>query len=47
MLEEVLKEESSIGSGFSVSKKGYFATNYHVVSKAVLYPDKYSVVYFQ
>jgi hypothetical protein len=33
----------SIGSGFFVDGKGLLATNYHVVRKAVLYPEDYQV----
>lgn len=33
--------KSEIGSGFFVSKNGHLATNYHVISKLVLHPDRY------
>ena len=33
--------KASIGSGFYVSVDGHLATNYHVVSKLVQYPERY------
>lgn len=39
--------KSSIGSGFLVSKQGYLATNFHVVSEYVHEPDKYRLEYVQ
>jgi len=38
-------EKSVIGSGFSFSKKGLFATNYHVTSDVVDTPDRYRIEY--
>ena len=38
-------EKSVIGSGFSFSKKGLFATNYHVISDVVDTPDRYRIEY--
>lgn len=38
-------EKSVIGSGFNFSKKGLFATNYHVISDVVDTPDRYRIEY--
>lgn len=38
-------EKSVIGSGFSFSQKGLFATNYHVVSDVVDTPNRYRIEY--
>ena len=38
-------EKSVIGSGFSFSKKGLFATNYHVISVVVDTPERYRIEY--
>ena len=38
-------EKSVIGSGFNFSKKGIFATNYHVISNVVDTPDRYRIEY--
>ena len=38
-------EKSVIGSGFSISKKGFFATNFHVISQVVNTPDRYRIEY--
>jgi hypothetical protein len=38
-------KKSSIGSGFSVSANGLFATNYHVVSDFVMEPGRYRLEY--
>ena len=38
-------EKSVIGSGFSFSQKGLFATNYHVISEVVDTPDRYRIEY--
>lgn len=38
-------EKSVIGSGFSFSKKGLFATNYHVISNVVDTPERYRIEY--
>jgi serine protease Do len=38
-------EKSVIGSGFSFSKKGLFATNYHVISDVVDTPERYRIEY--
>ncbi|NIQ01953.1 MAG: hypothetical protein GWM98_17410 [Nitrospinaceae bacterium] len=40
-------EKSIIGSGFSISRKGYFATNYHVISEIVNTPDRYRIEYYK
>jgi S1-C subfamily serine protease len=37
--------EAFHGSGFAVARGGVFITNWHVVSDAVLYPDKYRLEY--
>ncbi len=38
-------EKSTIGSGFRFSKKGLFATNYHVISDVVATPERYRIEY--
>jgi S1-C subfamily serine protease len=37
--------EAFHGSGFAVARGGVFITNWHVVSEAVLYPEKYRLEY--
>jgi serine protease Do len=37
--------EAFHGSGFAVARGGVFVTNWHVVSEAVLYPEKYRLEY--
>jgi hypothetical protein len=37
--------KSAIGSGFQIDKKGTIATNYHVVSQYIFYPQKYRIEY--
>jgi len=37
--------EAFHGSGFAVARGGVFITNWHVVSDAVLYPEKYRLEY--
>ena len=37
--------EAFHGSGFAVARGGTFITNWHVVSEAVLYPEKYRLEY--
>ncbi len=38
-------QKSAIGSGFRVNPNGFFITNYHVVSQAVIKADEYSLEY--
>lgn len=38
-------KKSALGSGFSVSAKGQFATNFHVISEVVLDPKKFRLEY--
>ncbi|MDF2179993.1 serine protease [Aliiglaciecola sp. CAU 1673] len=45
MIELESGNKSSIGSGFQVSADGLVVTNYHVVSDAVFYPQKYRMEY--
>jgi hypothetical protein len=37
--------QASVGSGFLASAQGHIITNYHVVSEAVLQPERYRLVY--
>lgn len=37
--------KSAIGSGFGINESGLIASNYHVVSDYVQYPDKYRIQY--
>ena len=41
VVEEVSRKRSSLGSGFQINSKGYIVTNYHVISDAVLHPDRF------
>lgn len=45
MIELESGNKSSIGSGFQVSGDGLVVTNYHVISEAVFYPQKYRMEY--
>ena len=37
--------QTSVGSGFFVSEQGHLVTNFHVVSEAVLKPERHDLVY--
>lgn len=37
--------KSAIGSGFQINADGTIATNYHVVSQYIFYPEKYRIEY--
>jgi hypothetical protein len=37
--------QSSVGSGFVVTREGHIVSNFHVVSQAVLKPERYDLVY--
>ncbi|OGI05797.1 MAG: hypothetical protein A2Y40_01480 [Candidatus Margulisbacteria bacterium GWF2_35_9] len=41
VLDSATKEKVVIGSGFRFSADGYIATNYHVISKIILHPNRY------
>src|ERR1700752_1566992 len=37
--------QTSVGSGFFVSREGHIITNFHVVSEAALKPERHDLVY--
>jgi hypothetical protein len=37
--------QSSVGSGFFVTREGHIVTNFHVVAEAALKPERYDLVY--
>lgn len=41
VVENISGKKATIGSAFCVNTKGLLATNYHVVSQAFRYPDRY------
>lgn len=43
--DKASSNKNIIGSGFLVDSEGLLATNYHVVSEHVLYPEKYNLEY--
>ena len=45
IIDKASGNKSTIGSGFQISKDGYLATNFHVVSSFVHKPDKFSLEY--
>ncbi len=45
VLEKASGAKSSIGTGFVLEQPNLLVTNYHVVSEAVLFPDKYQLEY--
>ena len=45
VLEQASNAKASIGTGFVLSTPHLVVTNYHVVSDAVLFPDKYRLEY--
>jgi serine protease Do len=45
VLEKASGAKASIGTGFVLEQPNLLVTNYHVVSEAVLFPDKYQLEY--
>ena len=45
LIEQASGSKSSIGSGFQIDQNGVIATNYHVISGYVHYPNKYYLEY--
>lgn len=45
IINRISGSKVTIGSGFFISANGLLATNYHVVKKAVLYPEDYKVTF--
>lgn len=45
VLENASSAKASIGTGFVLEQANLLVTNYHVVSEAVLFPDKYRLEY--
>ncbi len=42
-IDKASGSKASIGSGFSIAQNGKLITNYHVVSKFILHPEKYQL----
>ncbi len=42
-IDKASGSKASIGSGFSITNNGKLVTNYHVVSKYILHPEKYQL----
>ncbi len=45
VLENASGAKASIGTGFVLEQPNLLVTNYHVVSEAVLFPEKYQLEY--
>ncbi len=45
VIDVVSGDKATIGSGFAIDANGMIATNYHVVSDMVQYPDRYRLQY--
>jgi len=45
IIDLATSKKAVIGSGFRFSKEGHIATNYHVISHVIRYPERYKIKY--